>query len=203
MALKATVHKVELAVSDMDRGYYASHSLTLARHPSETSERMMVRLLAFAMYADEALVYGRGLSADDEPALWKKDLTGNIESWIDVGLPDERELRKACGRARRVVLLAYGGRGVGIWWNANQSALERLTNLDIIDLSSEATMATPAAVPAPATPPPASVAPAAAPAPAAGATPAATTATPASTPAAAPAAPAMSPAPVPATGAKP
>ena len=88
MALKATVHKVELSVSDMDRGYYASHSLTLARHPSETSERMMVRLLAFAMYADEALAYGRGLSADAEPALWKKDLTGNIELWIDVGLPE-------------------------------------------------------------------------------------------------------------------
>ena len=141
MALKATVHKVELAVSDMDRGYYASHSLTLARHPSETSERLMVRLLAFAMYADEALAYGRGLSADDEPALWKKDLTGNIEWWIDVGLPDERELRKACGRARRVVLLAYGGRGAGIWWNANQGALERLSNLDIIDIPVEATQA--------------------------------------------------------------
>lgn len=141
MALKATVHKVELSVSDMDRGYYASHSLTLARHPSETSERMMVRLLAFAMYADEALAYGRGLSADDEPALWKKDLTGNIECWIDVGLPDERELRKACGRAQRVVLLAYGGRGVGIWWNANQGALERLTNLDILDIPVEATQA--------------------------------------------------------------
>ena len=141
MALKATVHKIELAVSDMDRGYYARHSLTLARHPSETSERMMVRLLAFAMYADEALAYGRGLSADDEPALWKKDLTGNIERWIDVGLPDERELRKACGRARRVVLIAYGGRGVGIWWNANQGALERLTNLDIVDIPVEATQA--------------------------------------------------------------
>ncbi len=141
MALKATVHKVELAVSDMDRGYYASHSLMLARHPSETSERMMVRLLAFAMYADEMLAYGRGLSADDEPALWKKDLTGNIELWIDVGLPDERELRKACGRARRVVLLAYGGRGVGIWWNANQVALERLTNLDILDIPIEASTA--------------------------------------------------------------
>jgi uncharacterized protein YaeQ len=141
MALKATVHKVELNVSDMDRGYYGSHSLTLARHPSETSERMMVRLLAFAMYADEALAYGRGLSADDEPALWKKDLTGNIECWIDVGLPDERELRKACGRARRVVLLTYGGRGVGIWWNANQGALERLTNLDIFEIPIEATQA--------------------------------------------------------------
>lgn len=141
MALKATVHKVELAVSDVDRGYYANHSLTLARHPSETSERMMVRLLAFTMFADEALVYGRGLSADDEPALWLKDLTGNIVCWIDVGLPDERELRKACGRARRVVLLTYGGRGVGIWWGQNQAALARHDNLDVIDVPIEATTA--------------------------------------------------------------
>ena len=141
MALKATVHKVDLAVSDMDRGYYGSHTLTLARHPSETSERMMVRLLAFAMFADERLAYGRGLSADDEPALWLKDLTGNIERWIDVGLPDERELRKACGRARHVVLLTYGGRGVGIWWAQNQAALARHDNLEVIELSVEATHA--------------------------------------------------------------
>ena len=139
MALKATVHKVDLAVSDMDRGYYGSHVLTIARHPSETSERMMVRLLAFAMYADESLAFGRGLSADDEPALWLKDLTGNIQCWIDVGLPDERELRKACGRARRVVLLTYGGRGVGIWWGQNQAVLARHENLEVIDIPIEAT----------------------------------------------------------------
>ena len=141
MALKATVHKVDLAVSDMDRGYYGSHVLTLARHPSETSERMMVRLLAFAMFADETLGFGRGLSADDEPALWLKDLTGNIECWIDVGLPDERELRKACGRARRVVLLTYGGRGVAIWWNQNRAALARHDNLEVIEIPLEATQA--------------------------------------------------------------
>ena len=141
MALKATVHKVDLAVSDMDRGYYGSHTLTLARHPSETSERMMVRLLAFAMFAEERLVFGRGLSADDEPALWLKDLTGNIECWIDVGLPDERELRKACGRAHRVALLTYGGRGVAIWWNQNQPALARHDNLDVIEIPVAATQA--------------------------------------------------------------
>ena len=141
MAIKATVHKVELAVSDIDRSYYATHSLTVARHPSETSERMMMRLLAFALFADEALEFGRGISTDDEPALWKKDLTGNIERWIDVGLPDERLLRKAAGRSRHVVLLTYGGRGVGIWWNANRVALERIDNLDVIDISIEATQA--------------------------------------------------------------
>ncbi len=141
MALKATVHKVALQVADMDRGYYASHALTIARHPSETSERMMVRLFAFALFADEMLAFGRGLSADDEPSLWKKDLTGNIEHWIDVGLPDERELRKACGRARQVTLITYGGRGAGIWWAANAALLARHENLTIMDLPSAATEA--------------------------------------------------------------
>ena len=112
MAIKATIFKTELQVSDMDRGYYRDHTLTLARHPSETDERMMVRLLAFALHADEALLFGRGLSTDDEPDLWQKDLTGAVELWIDVGLPTEKDIRKACGRARQVVVYCYGGRGV-------------------------------------------------------------------------------------------
>ncbi|MDH4285245.1 MAG: YaeQ family protein, partial [Gallionellaceae bacterium] len=89
MAIKATVFKAALQVADMDRHYYAEHALTLARHPSETDERMMVRLLAFALYADEALVFGKGLSNDEEPDLWQKDLTGAIVRWIEVGLSDE------------------------------------------------------------------------------------------------------------------
>lgn len=111
MALKATIFKADLQIADMDRGYYGGHALTLARHPSETDERMMVRLLAFALFAGERLAFGRGLSAEDEPALWQKDLTGAVELWIEVGLPDERDIRKACGRADRVVVLCYGGRG--------------------------------------------------------------------------------------------
>jgi uncharacterized protein YaeQ len=102
---------------------------------------MMVRLAAFAFFADDMLAFGRGLSADDEPALWKKDLTGNIEHWIDVGLPDERELRKACGRAHHVTLITYGGRGAGIWWAANAPLLARHDNLTILDLPSAATEA--------------------------------------------------------------
>lgn len=141
MALKATVHKVELAISDMDRGYYATHALTLARHPSETSERLMVRMLAFVLFASDTLAFGRGLSADDEPALWQKDLTGNITHWIDVGLPDERDLRRACGRAARVTLIAYGGRAVGVWWSANEAALSKLANLTVLDIASDASEA--------------------------------------------------------------
>lgn len=138
MALKSTIFKAELQVSDLDRHYYATHALTLARHPSETDERMMVRLLAFALHADERLKFGRGLSAEDEPALWRKDLTGTIELWIEVGLPDERLLRKACGKAGRVVVLCYGGRGTDIWWNQNSDRLERLRNLAVLSLPVDA-----------------------------------------------------------------
>ena len=139
MALKSTIFKAELQVSDLDRHYYASHTLTLARHPSETDERLMVRLLAFALFADERLEFGRGLSAEDEPALWQKDLTGAIELWIEVGLPDERELRKACGRAGKVVTVCYGGRSADIWWNQNRGKLERLRNLTVINLQPAST----------------------------------------------------------------
>ncbi len=134
MALKATIFKAELQIADMDRGYYGGHTLTLARHPSETDERMMVRLLAFALFADEHLEFGRGLSTEDEPALWLKDLTGAVKLWIEVGLPDEREIRKACGRADRVVVLCYGGRGADLWWNQSRDKLERLRNLAVMNL---------------------------------------------------------------------
>lgn len=139
MALKATIYKVELQIADMDRHYYQQHSLTLARHPSETDERMMMRLLAFALYADEALQFGKGLSSDDEPDLWLKDMTGSIKLWIDVGLPDEREIRKACGRAQQVVVMTYGGRTADMWWNQNRDKLEKQDNLTVLDLPSETT----------------------------------------------------------------
>jgi uncharacterized protein YaeQ len=133
MALKATVFKADLQIADMDRNYYQSHSLTLAQHPSETGERMMVRLLAFILYADEGLVFGKGLSTEDEPDLWQKDLTGAIDRWIEVGMPEERDIRKACGRARQVAVITYG-RSADIWWNQNRDKLQRLNNLTVINL---------------------------------------------------------------------
>ena len=140
MALKATVFKADLQIADMDRHYYQTHALTLARHPSETDERMMVRLVAFALYASDMLAFGNGLSTDDEPDLWQKDLTGAIELWIDVGLPEEREVRKACGRANQVVVILYG-RGADIWWNQNRDKLQRQKNLTVLNLPSAATQA--------------------------------------------------------------
>jgi uncharacterized protein YaeQ len=136
MALNATIYKVELQISDMDRHYYASHALTLARHPSETEERLMVRVLAFALYADERLEFGKGLSSEDEPDLWRKDRSGEIEQWIDLGQPDEQRIRKACGRARQVIVVNYGGRAADVWWEKNAVALARSKNLVVIDVSS-------------------------------------------------------------------
>lgn len=139
MALPATIHKAELNVADMDRHYYAEHSLTIARHPSETEERMMVRLLAFALHADERLEFGRGLSATEEADLWLRDLTGRIDLWIEVGQPDDRRLRKACGQAGRVVVYAYGGRSVDLWWNRIAPELARYGNLEVVALPAETT----------------------------------------------------------------
>lgn len=135
MALKSTIFKAELQIADLDRNYYQTHALTVARHPSETDERMMVRVLAFAMHAGPTLTFGKGLSSDDEPDLWMKDLTGAIDLWIEVGLPDERRIRRACGRARRVVVVTYGGRAADVWWLLNQAALARQDNLAVINLS--------------------------------------------------------------------
>ena len=134
MAIKSTIYKIDLQVSDMDRNYYQQHSLTLAKHPSETDERMMVRLIGFAMYANAALIFGKGLSDDDEPDLWQKDLTGAIELWIDVGLPTERDIRKAAGRAKQVVVVLYGGRTADMWWAQNSKALLKTNNLTVINL---------------------------------------------------------------------
>jgi uncharacterized protein YaeQ len=141
MALKATIFKAELCIADMERGYYHDHALTVARHPSETDERMMVRLLAFALNADETLAFGAGLSTDDEPDLWRKDLTGTIETWIDVGLPDEKRIRKACGRADQVFVYSYGGRAAELWWQQVGDKLARSNNLTVIDLPQAGTRA--------------------------------------------------------------
>lgn len=141
MALKATIFKAELQIANMDRNYYHEHALTIARHPSETDERMMVRLLAFALHAGDALAFGKGLSADDEPDLWQKDLTGAIELWIDVGQPDEKRIRRACGRAEQVFIYSYGGQSAAIWWDQNGSKLERARNLTVASVPAAASRA--------------------------------------------------------------
>ena len=134
MASNATIFKATVQISDMDRQYYGDHALTLARHPSETDERMMMRLLAFVLHAHEALSFGRGLSTEEEPALWRKDLTGAIDLWVEVGQPEEKTLRRACGRAKQVCIYTYGGRGADQWWEKNVFTLERLNNLAVMNV---------------------------------------------------------------------
>jgi len=141
MAIKATIFKVNLQIADMERHYYQDHALTLAQHPSETDERMMVRLLAFALHADEYLEFAQGMTDDDEADLWRRDLTGSIELWIDVGIPDERLIRKACGRANQVIVYGYGGRAAEMWFAQNKSLFERQKNLTVINLPVDSTMA--------------------------------------------------------------
>ena len=141
MAIKATIFKANLQIADMERHYYQDHALTLARHPSETDERLMVRLLAFALHAHEYLEFGQGMTNDEEADLWRKDLTGSIELWIDVGIPDEKLIRKACGRASQVIVYCYGGRVADMWFAQNSAQFERQKNLTIINLPFSSTQA--------------------------------------------------------------
>ena len=130
MALKSVIYKAQLQIADMDRHYYADHALNIACHPSETLQRMMVRILVFALNAHERLEFGKGLSDTDEPDLWQKDLTGAIDTWIEVGQPDERRILKACGRADQVLVYAYGS-SADIWWKPLASKLTRTKNLTV------------------------------------------------------------------------
>jgi len=130
MALKSTIYKAELDIADMDRNYYASHSLTLARHPSESESRMMIGLAAFALNAHERLEFSRGLGETEEPDLWQRDLTGELELWIELGHPDDRRVAKACGRSRRVLVYAYSA-SPELWWNPIADRLAKFRNLSV------------------------------------------------------------------------
>lgn len=140
MAIKATIYKAEVQIADMDRHYYQTTALTLARHPSETDERMMMRVLAYVRHASESLVFGRGISTDDEPDLWQKDLTGAIQLWVEVGQPDEKRILKACGRSDQVVIYTYSS-NASIWWNQVNGRVERAKNLTIINIASATSLA--------------------------------------------------------------
>ena len=134
MAMKSTVLKAELQISDMNRHYYETHSLTLAQHPSETEERMMVRVVAFALHASERLAFTRGISTEDEPDIWDKDLTDHITVWVDLGQPDDKRIRKACGRADAVFIYTYQPRNAGPWWAKSEETLVRFDKLSVLSL---------------------------------------------------------------------
>ena len=134
MALKATIYKADLQIADMDRHYYQTHSLTIARHPSETEQRMLLRLLVFAFHAHEDLRFTKGLSTDDEPDLWQKNPGDEITLWIELGQPDEKRIRKACGRAKQVIIYSYNTRSAEIWWRQLRDKCERFENLTVFHL---------------------------------------------------------------------
>lgn len=139
MAQNATIFKAQVQLSDMDKHLYDTLNLTLARHPSETDQRLMIRLLAFVLHNSDKLEFTKGLCADDEPELWQKNYADEIELWIELGQPDEKRLRKACAKAQQVVLYCYGGRTADIWFETIQNKLTRFDNLKVVILPEEIT----------------------------------------------------------------
>ncbi|MEO7548724.1 MAG: YaeQ family protein [Ramlibacter sp.] len=146
MALKSTIFKVALAVADIDHGYYADHVLTLARHPSETDERMMVRLAALALNAhtlqtvcggDGTLAFGAGLSSPDDPDVFLRDFTGQTRLWIEAGQPEEKPLAKACGKADQVHVYCFH-HAAEVWWRGIENKLSRLANLSVFRIPTPA-----------------------------------------------------------------
>ncbi|MBU1658044.1 YaeQ family protein [bacterium] len=137
MAAKATIYKALLNIADMDRHYYKEHNLTLAQHPSENDLRLMVRLAAFVLNVNESLAFSKGISQDDEPDLWEKALDGEIKLWIDLGQPDEKRIRKACGRSQKVIIYTYQEGSAFAWWKQVETSLQRFKNLSVMYLNIE------------------------------------------------------------------
>ena len=137
MAISATINKVSLSISDLDRHYYQSHDLTMAQHPSENDFRFMSRVIAFILNADEQLSFTKGMNSDDEAELWQKALTGDIDVWIDFGQLDEKRIRKACGRAKKVIIYTYHEGKAKVWWQQNQDKFKRFNNLTVAHINAE------------------------------------------------------------------
>lgn len=137
MAISSTINKVSLNIANMDSHYYQLHELTVAQHPSENDFRFMVRLIAFMANAHERLSFTKGLSTDDEPELWQKSLTGEIELWVELGQPDEKRIRKACGRAKQVIIYTYHEGKATVWWQQQQANLKRFSNLKVFHIGAD------------------------------------------------------------------
>lgn len=132
MALGAMVYKAQLSISNLDRGWYGQPVLTIARHPSETEKRLMLRVLTWCVRAGEHLEFGRGLSSDGEPALWETDDTGAIIEWVELGAPDVRTVRKAAGKSEHVLVLAYDEARTKPWWESVKGELSKIDKLTVI-----------------------------------------------------------------------
>lgn len=130
MAEKPTIHKLNLTLSNMDTNVYGDYNLTIALHPSETIERMMVRILAFCYRAAENLTFARGLSSPEDPELWLKHDNGTILEWIEVGQPSPDRLKKGASQSTAVKVFSYG-RGLDMWWKTNATAINALPKVTI------------------------------------------------------------------------
>lgn len=135
MALKSTIHKVRLSLANLNIHHYSDYSLTIAKHPSENDLRMMIRLLAFSLSAQEELQFTKGLSADSEPDLWKINHDGSIEHWIELGLPDERHIRQICSKANNITIYTYHGNQALQWFDSIASKVQRFDHLKIVHFS--------------------------------------------------------------------
>jgi len=137
MAISSTIHKVSLSISDMDRHYYQNHDLTMAQHPSENDFRFMIRVIAFVVNAHEQLSFTKGMNSDDEAELWQKSFSDEIDLWIDFGQLDEKRIRKACGRAKQVIIYTYHEGKAKVWWQQQQDKLKRFSNLSVVHIHAE------------------------------------------------------------------
>jgi uncharacterized protein YaeQ len=137
MAIKSTVIKLDLTISDMDRDYYQQHTLTMAQHPSETEQRLILRTIAFTLFAREDLQFTKGLSDDSQPDLWQKNLIDDIELWVDLGQPDEKRIRKACHKAKQVIIFSYGDNAAKMWWKGVEGKAKGFKNLSVYHINTE------------------------------------------------------------------
>ena len=132
MALKSTVYKANISLSNLNIHHYSDYSLTLAKHPSETDLRLIIRLMVFSLLAQEGLQFTKGLGSDNEPDLWKINHDGSIDHWIELGLPDERHIRQICGKAKRVSIYTYHQNQNVQWFESLEKKLTRFDHLNII-----------------------------------------------------------------------
>lgn len=137
MAAGSTIYKAQLSIADMDHNYYETHEITIAQHPSETDQRLMIRLAAFALHASDRLVITKGIGGDDEPELWEKNYGDEVVLWIDLGQMDEKRLRKVCGRSEQVIVYTYNYKAAVAWWKQYGATFERFKNLRVIHLHAE------------------------------------------------------------------
>lgn len=134
MAISATIFKVALSIADMDRHYYGEHLLTIARHPSESDKRMMLRIIAFAMSGNEQLTFTKGLSDVELPDIWQKNYSDVIEHWIELGQPSEQRIKKGCNQSQAMSIFSYHSNAFEQWWKKEQNALAARKNLSIITI---------------------------------------------------------------------